>query len=234
MSLTAFLPSAFKLRYLIDTRLRLPAMAVCPQCGSPHIALRPGAQVNFGRALVGLALFGPIGGAVGAVTGESQNTITCLDCGVTWSASDIYKVTQFVKSITGQELDLSIESHRTYVAGFIGEVSPYCGKINEARAEGEKLIKGSRNLLFGPFTDLCIFLGVVIGFLIWGFLFKTWAAVVASTIIGLICGVGIDMKLGSSRKKTIEVMREAARQLVADAEDEMKARLVDFSKKNPL
>ncbi len=66
-------------------------MANCPNCGSNHIQLQRETNVNWGRAAAGWALFGVVGGAVGAVTGEDRNVNACLDCGTTWKAADVYK-----------------------------------------------------------------------------------------------------------------------------------------------
>jgi hypothetical protein len=86
-------------------------MAVCPQCGSSHITLKRDTDINWGRALVGWAAFGVVGGAVAGVTGQDRNAVTCLDCGATWRAADIHKAIQIIKEATGYTLDLTIEAH---------------------------------------------------------------------------------------------------------------------------
>ena len=53
-------------------------MANCPNCGSNHIQIKQETDVNWGRAITGYALFGIVGGAVGAVTGEDRNVNACL------------------------------------------------------------------------------------------------------------------------------------------------------------
>lgn len=76
-------------------------MANCPNCGSEHIQLKKDTNVNWGRAVAGWALFGIVGGAVGAVTGEDRNVNACLDCGTAWKAADLYKTCQLIKNLTG-------------------------------------------------------------------------------------------------------------------------------------
>ena len=53
-------------------------MANCPNCGSNDIQLKRETDVNWGGAAVGYALFGVVGGAVGAVTGDDRNVNACI------------------------------------------------------------------------------------------------------------------------------------------------------------
>jgi uncharacterized Zn finger protein len=74
-------------------------MANCPNCGSDHIQIIRETNVSWGRAVAGWALFGVVGGAVGAVTGEDRNVIYCLNCGTSWKAADLYKTLQVIKDL---------------------------------------------------------------------------------------------------------------------------------------
>ncbi len=89
-------------------------MANCPNCGSEHIQLKKDTNVDWGRAVAGWALFGVVGGAVGAVTGEDRNANVCLDCGTSWKAADLYQTRQVIKNLTGVTLDLSCEKDRLF------------------------------------------------------------------------------------------------------------------------
>ncbi len=75
-------------------------MANCPNCGSDHIQIIRETNVSWGRAVAGWALFGVVGGVVGAVTGEDRNAISCLNCGTSWKAADLYKTLQVIKQLT--------------------------------------------------------------------------------------------------------------------------------------
>ena len=115
-------------------------MANCPNCGSNHIQLKKETNVSWGRAVAGWALFGVVGGAVGAVTGKDRNVNACLDCGTSWKAEDLYKTIQVIKNSTGKSLDLAIEQDRLFLNEFILELSPYLEEIAKKEKEGEKLI----------------------------------------------------------------------------------------------
>ena len=106
-------------------------MANCPNCGSGHIQLKQETDVNWGNAIVGYALFGVVGAAVGAVTGEDRNVNACLDCGTSWKAEDLFKLLQIIKDCTGAELNLAIYHDRVYMNKFISEVGSYLKEIPE-------------------------------------------------------------------------------------------------------
>lgn len=79
-------------------------MANCPNCGSEHITLKRETNVSWGRAIAGWALFGVVGGAVGAVTGEDRNVNACLTCGASWKAANLFQVIQTIKKFTESSL----------------------------------------------------------------------------------------------------------------------------------
>ena len=139
-------------------------MANCPNCGSDHIQLKQDSDVNWGRAVAGWAMFGIVGGAVGAVTGEDRNVNACLNCGSTWKAKDLYKILQTIKHSTGADLNLAKETDRYYLNSFINDLSFYLKRIAVKRKEGEKLIRkvredGSKGVangcIFGLMASMC-------------------------------------------------------------------------------
>lgn len=115
-------------------------MANCPNCGSNHIQLKQETDVNWGNAIVGYALFGVVGAAVGAVTGEDRNVNTCLDCGTSWKAEQLFKLLQIIKDCTGAELNLAIYHNRVYMNNFISEVGSYLKEIPEIEKQADQLI----------------------------------------------------------------------------------------------
>lgn len=116
-------------------------MANCPNCGSEHIQLKKDTNVDWGRAVAGWALFGIVGGAVGAVTGEDRNANVCLDCGTSWKAADLYKTRQVIKNLTGVTLNLSYEEDRHFINDFVNDVSPYIEAISKTKKDAEENIK---------------------------------------------------------------------------------------------
>ena len=116
-------------------------MANCPNCGSNHIQLQRETNVNWGRAAAGWALFGVVGGAVGAVTGEDRNVNACLDCGTTWRAADLYKTLEIIKHLTQEILDLSLARDRLYLNDFMVEVAPYLNLQSQEEEKAQNLTK---------------------------------------------------------------------------------------------
>lgn len=116
-------------------------MANCPNCGSEHIQLKKDTNVNWGRAVTGWALFGVVGGAVGAITGEDRTANTCLDCGTSWKAADLYKTRQVIKNLTGVTLNLAYEKDRHFINDFISQISPYIKAIPKAKKDAEQKVK---------------------------------------------------------------------------------------------
>ncbi|MFM1842208.1 MAG: hypothetical protein RLZZ490_944 [Cyanobacteriota bacterium] len=104
-------------------------MANCPRCGSESIQIKRDTDVDWGRALVGTVLFGVVGGAVGAVTGEDRNANVCLNCGATWKAAVLYEMLQFIKKETGKSLDLTNEDERGFLNEAMRLMNDYSAKI---------------------------------------------------------------------------------------------------------
>ena len=122
-------------------------MAACPECGSSHIALSVESGVNWGRALGGWLLFGPIGGAVGSVTGERNHANQCLDCGTIWKAAELYQTLSLLKSQLGRPLDLASDDDRLMLRAFLADVSPIAQAGIEAEKRSAELRKKSDSLI---------------------------------------------------------------------------------------
>jgi hypothetical protein len=151
-------------------------MANCPNCGSDHIQIIRETNVSWGRAVAGWALFGVVGGAVGAVTGEDRNAISCLNCGTSWKAADLYKTLQVIKDLTNLKLDLSMDNHRDFMNDVIPEITTYSNSISKVDRDTHTLI-GEH-----PGVGVGMFIGYFIGFILliviwskaggwWGFTF---------------------------------------------------------------
>ena len=119
-------------------------MANCPNCGSNHIQIKQETDVNWGRAITGYALFGIVGGAVGAVTGEDRNVNACLDCGTSWKAEQLYKILQIIKECTGEKLNLAREHDPLYMNNFIYQVGSYLQQIPEIERKADQLIADAK------------------------------------------------------------------------------------------
>jgi hypothetical protein len=115
-------------------------MANCPNCGSKHIQIKKETDVNWGRAIAGYALFGVVGAAVGAVTGEDRNANACLDCGTSWKAQDLYKLLGLIQDCTGVKLNLAKQSHRSFMNNFVSEIGSYLEEIPEIEKRADQLI----------------------------------------------------------------------------------------------
>lgn len=121
-------------------------MANCPNCGSDHIQLTTETNVNWGRAVVGWALFGVVGGAVGAVTGDDRKAIICLDCGTSWKPIQLHQIiTEIEKSTNQKKIDLSKSSHRVFVNEFISKVVPHIKYIDTVEQQGKQKIKQAQS-----------------------------------------------------------------------------------------
>ena len=132
-------------------------MANCPNCGSNHIHLKAETNVNWGRAVAGWALFGVVGGAVGAVTGDDRNVNACLNCGTSWKAADLYKTLQTIKNLTSNSLDLAEESHRSYMNNFMSEVGSSLEAIPNVEKKANGLVSEAEKNKFENAAQGCSF-----------------------------------------------------------------------------
>lgn len=164
----------------------------CPHCGSTSIESKTDTYIkteqektiNWGRAVAGWALFGPVGGAVGGLTGKQQYSSTvqssntycyCLNCGTSWDPQNLYKLRESIKHLTGFEPNLAKENHRIYVDYFINEMNPLFERLKaiepnkktkreKDQEENEKLINSgcSTPVLISSFV-LAGIIGISIG-----------------------------------------------------------------------
>ena len=210
-------------------------IASCPNCGSNHITLKTETTVNWGRAVAGWAMFGVVGGAVGAVTGKDRDANACLNCGTTWKAKDLYEVLQVIKQSTGAILNLSNEQHRLYMNSFLAEVGPYLQAISDASNSAEKLIKEKKDEEYKETTEgcsygcmasiMCLFAGVLtagwIGVLI----------ILALPIGGLILGQLADRSKKESVAQAIAVANKSSNTMQLEAERKYRAKVEEFMSK---
>lgn len=214
-------------------------MANCPNCGSSHIHLKTETNVNWGRAVAGWALFGVVGGAVGAVTGDDRNVNACLDCGTSWKATDLYKTLQTIKSLTGVTLDLANEQHRLYMNKFMNEVgscieaaSTVDKEANKliSNANGESLDKTAKGCDYGCLTSIggCVAAAKVAsdGDILWVLLLPP--------VIGFCIGLLLDRANKKSvQQQIVRAEREAERMRI-EAEENLQLKLRGFIESNPL
>ena len=208
-------------------------MANCPNCGSEHIQLKKDTNVDWGRAVAGWALFGVVGGAVGAVTGEDRSANVCLDCGTSWKAADLYQTRQVIKNLTGVTLDLSCEKDRHFINDFINDVSPYIEAIAKVKKDAEENIKKIENKYNEKAAVGCSYgcLTAIGG-----------CTAVASTLsgnvvlfvlfippfIGLVIGSLLDQASKKTIEKEVEKAKKEAERTRNKAEYNLKKQVADF------
>jgi hypothetical protein len=208
-------------------------MANCPNCGSSHINLKKETNVSWGRAVAGWALFGVVGGAVGAITGEDRNVNACLDCGTSWKATDLYKTLQIIKNATGVTLDLAKEPDRLYMNSFMAELGSYLKSISNVEKQAEQLITSSQSKLnekaatgcgFGCLTSIagCTIVASSIssGGLLW--------VLVIPPLIGWGVGTLMDAVNKRSIERDIEKAKRKAKTLKPEAEERFKLKVKEF------
>lgn len=209
-------------------------MANCPNCGFDHIQLKRETNVNWGRAVAGWALFGVVGGAVGAITGEDRNVNACLDCGSSWKAADLHKILQIIKNFTGLKLDLSEEANRIYINDFIREFSPDLESIANIEKESKKLIadieaKSGQNSINGCAG------GCVTSFLLLGAISAAGPGFALLLLILPIAAASIGYQMDKSNEKNIKIRVEQIKQETVrksfEAENKLKIDVIRFTKK---
>lgn len=214
-------------------------MANCPNCGSNHIQLKRETNVNWGRTVAGWALFGVVGGAVGAVTGEDRNANACLDCGTSWKAADLYKTLQTIKNLTGATLDLAREQDRLYMKSFISDVGSYIEAVSEAKKRAENLVtvtdgkayeKTLTGCTYGCITSLGICFVIASAASIDGLL---WIV-----LIPPVAGFFIGKQRDKANKKSFEQemirVKIEATDMKIEAEKNLKLNLNKFIENHPL
>lgn len=213
-------------------------MAHCPTCGSDHIQLKKDSNVSWGRAIAGWALFGVVGGAVGAVTGDNKDSNSCLNCGTSWKAKDLYKILEIIKSSIGFPLNLMLDSHRTFLKNFMEEIGPLLeqlSKFDEKVAKDISKIKSKDSENTAQGCSYGCFIAV-------GLIFAIGAVAPALALLALIIlpivGLYMGNKLDQGNKPKIEQKSEALkedsnkeRQII---ESDIEARIAEFISRNPI
>jgi len=217
-------------------------MANCPNCGSDHIQLKPSLSVSWGRALAGYALFGLVGGAVGAVTGESKEVNCCLDCGTSWKAQDLYNVIQTLKNLTGVSLDLSRKNHRAFLNDFTLALPTKLEAITQAEKKGIELIKQTKMEAESKGVTVGFKIGCVASIIIFflslflGGLF-TFFGILASFLIPIVI-TGIQSSENEKHKEyvkqAIKNAEKKAERFKIEVEEDFKNKIMDLLDKNGL
>lgn len=207
-------------------------MAHCPNCGSNHIQLKNNSDINWGRAVAGWALFGVVGGAVGAVTGDDRHSNVCMDCGTTWKAVDLYKTLKTIKTLTGNDIDLSFEEDRRYTEIFMAEIGAYLQQIPDIDKELEKAIEkrekkknenASMGCMYGLISSFfgCAAIAEVAGG-------AAFFVAIALPLIGLAIGAAIDSVAKARIDSEIKHIKFEGERRKRLAEKEIMKKVNDF------
>lgn len=216
-------------------------MANCPNCGSDHITLKRETNVSWGRAVAGWALFGVVGGAVGAVTGKDRNVNACLTCGTSWRAEDLYKTLQTIKNLTSLSIDLTQENHRNFANRFVEEVGPYIEGISNAEKEALSTVKFETESKY-KYTGLIGGIGSLIGLggctiaVMAGSPESSFAVIIFFGVIGAIIGFIVDLIIGSpgTHHTRIREAESKAKGIQQQAQAKLKQKIGEFLLNNPI
>jgi hypothetical protein len=214
-------------------------MANCPNCGSDHIQIRRETNVSWGRAVAGWALFGAVGGAVGAVTGEDRNVNACLDCGTAWKAADLYRTLQGIKDLTGFSLNLARENDRLYMNHFMSEVGPCLAAISEAEKKATKHLESAQSKVNSGVAGGCGFGCLTSLFLAFSFLLfgsfgllasssPLWLLVFFPPVIGYWLGYSSDQTMKKAIEREINRAKMQADQMKFEAEENLRRKLTEL------
>jgi hypothetical protein len=208
-------------------------MANCPHCGSSDITLKRETNVSWGRAIAGWALFGVVGGAVGAVTGDDRNVNACLECGTTWKAADLYHVMQTIKAKTGVVLNLAFEEDRRYMNDFLTVCNPHIENLNNASKQSKLIInkvsEQDPTVFFGCIAPMFIFMILAFSGVIFNNFWLSMAFIIAPMLIA-----GVIHPF--TRKQQAIREREAnqqANQIIINAQDKLRFAIAVFQRNNP-
>jgi hypothetical protein len=218
-------------------------MANCPNCGSSHIQLKRETNVNWGRTVAGWALFGIVGGAVGAVTGEDRNANACLDCGTSWKATDLFKTLQTIKNLTGVTLDLAREQDRLYMNNFMHEIGSYLESISSLEKKDSEIVvtadmksyeKTSTGCGYGCVTSIGLFMAIakIASSTTSGGL--VLLLIIAPPLIGFWIGRQMDKRNKKFIEQEVERAKRDAAQMKLDAEENLRFKVMEFVQNNPL
>jgi vacuolar-type H+-ATPase subunit H len=215
-------------------------MANCPNCGSGHIQIKQETDVNWGRAIAGYALFGVVGAAVGAVSGEDRNVNACLDGGTSWKAEDLYKLLQVIKDCTGVKLNLAREHDRLYMNSFISEVGSYLKEIPEIEGKADQLIadvveEGKKKIddLNGRFGCGCLAIGLILIITVFQVPFFAFLIFLFGLFYTKLV-IDNEKPIKEENDKLIQNARNQAVIMKREAEKRLNAKIKSFMDNNPL
>lgn len=204
-------------------------MANCPNCGSSDITLKRDTNVSWGRAFVGYALFGVVGGAVGAVTGEDRNVNACLDCGSTWRAETLYQILQTIEKNTNVKLDLSMEKHRTYLNKFIQNISPYTESTAKAISDAKKQFNQAVGKEYESETVAILAISIIFVFPLVGSFTQSLLISFLSTIATIIFGaVATGESVAKKRRIKVEKLKRIEANTIAEADNKLQWAMSEF------
>jgi hypothetical protein len=209
-------------------------MANCPNCGSDHIQLTTETNVDWGRAAVGWALFGVVGGAVGAVTGDDRKAIICLNCGNSWKPQELYNIITTIENLTQVKIDLKKSSHRIFVNNFISQMTSQIKAISATNLKGEEMIKQA-NLDFntGGGMGCLVLLILSIG----GLFTAGGVGFVGGLIFGIcamIFGALFDATTKGENKRKLNRVKFEVERMKMSAKDKLNVEIQKFMIKHPL
>jgi len=209
-------------------------MANCPNCGSNHIQLTTETNVDWGRAAVGWALFGVVGGAVGAVTGDDRKAIICLDCGTSWKPEELYKILLTIENLTQVKIDLTKSSHRIFINDFISQMTPNIEVINTTNLKGEEMIKQA-DLDFS--TGMGIGCGILLMLSIGGLFSAGGVGFLGGLVVGIIAmilGGLLDTANKGQNQKKLDRVKFEVETMKMNAKDNLNVEIQKFMIKHPL
>ncbi len=209
-------------------------MAYCPNCGSDHIQLTTKTDVDWGRAAVGWALFGAVGGAVGAITGDDRKAIICLDCGTSWNPSQLHQIKTTIENLTNLKIDLTKSSHRIFVSDFISQMTPHLETIKNVDTKGEEMVKNAESDFHLGISWGCGFALLFSIFGLFGLGIAGFLGGLVMSIPFMIIGGLIDKSMKEQNKKKLDEVKFEVDRMKMNAKDELNKVLQDFMNNHPL
>jgi hypothetical protein len=218
-------------------------MANCPNCGSSHIQLKRETNVNWGRTVAGWALFGVVGGAVGAVTGEDRNANACLDCGTSWKATDLFKTLQTINNLTGVTLDLARAQDRSYMNNFMDEIGCCLESISNLEkkdteititAENKSYEKTATGCGYGCLASIGLFIaiaGIASASTSGGLILLL---ILAPPVVGFWAGRQLDKRNKKLIEQEAERAKKEAARMKVEAQENLRLKVREFMQNNPL
>ncbi len=218
-------------------------MANCPNCGSSHIQLKRETNVNWGRTVAGWALFGVVGGAVGAVTGEDRNANACLDCGTSWKATDLFKTLQTINNLTGVTLDLARAQDRSYTNNVMDEIGCYLESISKLEKKETEITttadiksyeKTAAGCGYGCLASIGLFIaiaGIASASTSGGLILLL---ILAPPVVGFWAGRQLDKRNKKLIEQEAERAKKEAARMKVEAQENLRLKVREFMQNNPL